>query len=76
MGGGVAATGVFFAAQPARSRQNTSPAFLMLSVFALSRPLVDGNLGYTSRSRLVSSQIAAIEFQKVAAANNRLPKGV
>jgi hypothetical protein len=76
MGGGVAATGVFFAAQPVRSKQSTSPAFLMLSVFALSRPLVDGNLGYTSRSRLVSSQIAAIEFQKVAAANNRLPKGV
>jgi hypothetical protein len=72
----VAATGVFFAAQPVRSKQSTSPAFLMLSVFALSRPLVDGNLGYTSRSRLVSSQIAAIEFQKVAAANNRLPKGV
>src|SRR5580693_5240871 len=47
MGGGVAATGVFFAAQPARSRQNSSPAFLMLSVFALSRLLVDGNLGYT-----------------------------
>src|SRR5580693_2899956 len=30
MGGGVAATGVFFAAQPAKSRQNISPAFLML----------------------------------------------
>src|ERR1700693_3537486 len=29
MGGGVAATCCFFAAQPARSRQNTSPAFLM-----------------------------------------------
>jgi hypothetical protein len=28
-GGGAAATGVFFAAQPTRSRQNTSPAFLM-----------------------------------------------
>ena len=50
MGGGVAATGVFFAAQPASSRQNTSPGFLMFSVFALSRPLVDGNLGYTSKN--------------------------
>jgi len=29
MGGGVAATGCFFAAQPARSRQNTSQAFRM-----------------------------------------------
>jgi len=47
----VDATGVFFAAQPAKNRQNTSPAFLMLSVFALSRLLVDGNLGYRS-SRL------------------------
>jgi hypothetical protein len=46
-GGGVAATGCFFAAQPARSRQTTSQTFLMPSVFALSRPLVDGNLGYT-----------------------------
>jgi hypothetical protein len=49
MGAGVAATGVFFAAQPARSRENASTAFLMLSVFALSRLLVDGNLGYRSR---------------------------
>jgi hypothetical protein len=49
MGGGLAATGCFFAAQPARSRQNTSQAFLMLFVFALSPPLVDGNLGYTPR---------------------------
>jgi len=47
IGGGVAATGCFFAAQPARSRQNTSQAFLMPFVFALSCPLVDGNLGYT-----------------------------
>src|SRR5713226_1393627 len=29
IGGGVAATGCFFAAQPARSRQNTSQAFLI-----------------------------------------------
>ena len=36
MGGGVAATGCFFAAQPARSRQNTSPVFLM-PLFSLSR---------------------------------------
>ena len=47
IGGGVAATGCFFAAQPASSRQTTSQTFLMPSVFALSRPLVDGNLGYT-----------------------------
>jgi hypothetical protein len=40
-GGGAAATGCFFAAQPAKSRQSIIPAFLMLSVFALSRPLVD-----------------------------------
>jgi len=47
IGGGVAATGCFFAVQPARSRQNTSQAFLMPFVFALSCPNVDGNLGYT-----------------------------
>jgi hypothetical protein len=35
-GGGVAATGCFFAAQPARSRQNTSQAFFM-PLFCLSR---------------------------------------
>ena len=48
MGGGVgvAATGCFFSAQPARTRQNTSAVFLMFSVFARARPLVDGNLGY------------------------------
>src|SRR5580700_10947003 len=40
-GGGAAATGCFFAAQPAKSRQSTIPAFLMPSVFALTRPLVD-----------------------------------
>lgn len=40
-GAGVAATGCFFAAQPARSRQSTIPAFRMPSVVALSRPLVD-----------------------------------
>ncbi len=39
MGGGVAAT-CFFAAQPVRSRQNTSQAFLMHR-FRLSGPLVD-----------------------------------
>jgi hypothetical protein len=49
IGGGVAATGCFFAAQPARSKQNTSQAFLMPFVFPLSCPLVDGNLGYTPR---------------------------
>jgi hypothetical protein len=47
IGGGVAATGVFFAAHPASSMQSTKTVFLMLSVFALSRVLVDGNLGYT-----------------------------
>ena len=47
IGGGVAATGGFFAAQPTRSKQNTSQAFFMPFVFALSFPLVDGNLGYT-----------------------------
>jgi hypothetical protein len=46
-GGELAATGTFFAAQPARSRQNTSQTFLMPFVFSLSRSLVDVNLGYT-----------------------------
>jgi hypothetical protein len=49
MGGGVGATGCFFAAQPAKSRQNRSPAFLMFSVFARGRALVDGDLGYSWR---------------------------
>jgi hypothetical protein len=48
MGGGVAATGCFFAAQPARSKQTTSQAFLMSFVFALSCPLGDGSLDYTA----------------------------
>ena len=47
IGGGVAATGVFFAAHPVSSMQSTRLAFLILSVFALARLLVDGNLGYT-----------------------------
>lgn len=47
IGGGVAASGCFFAAQPARSRQTTSQTFLMPSVFTLLRPLVDVNLGYS-----------------------------
>jgi len=42
IGGGIAATGCFFAA---RSKQNTSQAFLMPFVFAVSCPNVDGNLG-------------------------------
>jgi len=47
-GGGVAATGCFFAAQPARSRQSTIPAFLMPSLFSLWRARLSiGNLGYT-----------------------------
>jgi hypothetical protein len=52
MGGGVVATGCFFAAQPARSRYNTSQAFFILFVFALPCPLVDGNLGYTGLAQL------------------------
>ena len=55
MGGGVGATGCFFAAQPARNRQSTNPTFLMPSVFARGRPLVDGKLGYlgdTGQSRV------------------------
>src|SRR5437588_10293224 len=47
IGGGVDATGCLFAVQPARSRQDTSQAFLMPFVFALSCPLVYGNLGYS-----------------------------
>src|SRR5713226_6121081 len=50
IGGGVTATGCFFAAQPARSRHNASQAFLMSFVFAPSRPLVDGNLDYTPQT--------------------------
>src|SRR6266481_5299748 len=49
IGGGVGATGCFFPAQPARSRQNTSQTFLMPFVLALSCRFVDGNLGYTPR---------------------------
>ena len=52
MGGGVAATGGFFAAQPVRSRQSPRHIFLM-PLFSLSPdPLVDGNLGYTSEARV------------------------
>ena len=61
MGGGVAATGCFFAAHPAKSKQNTNQAFLMLFVFALSRRLVDGNLGYTPRLRTPVKDSAAAE---------------
>ena len=57
IGGGVAATGCFFAVQPARSRQNTSQAFLMPFVFALSYPNVDGNLGYTLGEILISGAL-------------------
>ena len=66
-GGGAAATGVFFAAQPARSRQNTSPAFLMLSVFALLRLLVDGNLGYTPRRGIFHGEEAPCDPRRSAA---------
>src|SRR5206468_8601281 len=47
IGSGVGATGCFFAAQPTRSRQDTSQAFLIPFVLARSCLLVDGNLGYT-----------------------------
>lgn len=60
-GGGVPATGCFFAAHPARSRQTTSRAFLMPFVFSLSCPLVDGNLDYTSE-RTVPSGAPACGF--------------
>jgi len=42
IGGGVAVTGCFFAAQPARSRQNNNQDVLMFFV-ALSGLPVDGN---------------------------------
>jgi hypothetical protein len=48
IGAVVGATGCFFDAQPARSRQSTSQDFLMPLVVALWRPPVDGNLGYTA----------------------------
>jgi hypothetical protein len=47
-GGGVAATGCFFAAQPVKSRRTTRQPLIMPIVFALYRPLVDGNLDYTA----------------------------
>src|SRR6266478_3389940 len=47
IGSGVGATGCFFAAQPNRSRQNTSQAFLIPFVLARWCLLVDDNLGYT-----------------------------
>jgi hypothetical protein len=50
IGAGVGATGCFFAAQPARSKQNRNAAFFMPSVFARRRALVDGNLGYLGDS--------------------------
>lgn len=59
-GGGVAATGCFFAAQPARSRQNTSQAFLILFVLPLSCPLVDDNLGYWRQN--IPAQVGISDF--------------
>jgi hypothetical protein len=59
IGSGVGATGCFFAAQPTRSRQNTSHAFLMPFVLARSCPLVYGNLGYTPRAN--GGQAAALD---------------
>ncbi len=67
MGAGVGATVCFLAAQPARSKQSRSPTFLMSSVFAPSRPLVDGNLGYRSRPRTGSSRLVTIEFRSIVA---------
>jgi hypothetical protein len=55
-GGGVAATGCFFAAQPVNSRQTTRQPLLMSIVFALYRQLVDANLGYTSSKRTKQSE--------------------
>jgi hypothetical protein len=52
IGGAVAATGCFFAAQLLSSVHRSNPkaarAFFILSVFALFLPLVDGNLDYIS----------------------------
>jgi hypothetical protein len=64
MGGGVAATGCFLAAQPARSKQNTSQHFLMPSVFARMRPLVDGNLGYRPEAKILAKAGADIHLIK------------
>ena len=52
MGGGVAATGGFFAAQPVRNKQTNRHTFL-IPLFSLSLdPLVDDNLGYSSEGRV------------------------
>jgi hypothetical protein len=70
IGGGVAAIGCFLAAQPARNRHNTSPAFFMLSVFALPRPLVDGKLGYSPAAgavlRVIPACNTSLALRKVA----------
>ena len=65
IGSGVGATGCFFAAQPTRSRQDTSKAFLIPFVLARSCPLVDGNLGYTPRARTERKPLPRfVEYQK------------
>jgi hypothetical protein len=64
MGGGVAATGCFFAAQPARSRHNTSQEFFIPFVFALPCPLVDGNLGYTPEANTLFHTSLNLNFTR------------
>jgi len=64
IGSGVGATGCFFAAQPTRSRQNTSQAFLIPFVLARSCPLVDGNLGYTPARTVGKPLPRFVECQK------------
>ena len=63
-GGGVVATGGFFAAHPARSKQDTSQKFLMPSVFARMRLLVDGDLGYRSDEKIPCEAGADINLIK------------
>src|SRR6267154_3587602 len=63
-GGGVVATGGLFAAHPARSKQDTSQKFLMSSVFARMRLLVDGDLGYRSDEKIPCEAGADINLIK------------
>jgi len=59
IGGGAAAAGCFFVAQPLKSIHRSSPAtarpFSMPSVFALFRPSVDGKFDYLSREEYGST---------------------
>src|SRR5580704_6870515 len=88
MGGGVgpAVTG-FFGPHPDRIRQapirqatreTPSPSVLMPSVFALSRPLVDGNLDYRPSYTLVGHHAVSVVLRKriIEGPTTGLPRSV